>query len=544
MPAMKRCWVRSAYRFGSLSARVGLAAALLIPPLLLAQSDGSLRGILLDESSNVGIPQARVQLEGPLGRPNPLPIVARSGPNGQFSFTQVLAGRYLLRAEKAGYFLWQYGAEITTTGADLELGKVFITPKREIAGVVRWTDNEPVVSAIVEVEQANAGSADLREASRGEGHSDDHGEFRVGGLRPGKFVVYAYKEAPSTTSRIPQVARPVFYPGATDRKGAAVIDLTSGGAVSPLTFTLEETKGVTVSGHIEPSADFPKGTQVHVAIAVPYIAALPFIDYSTATGREFVFNQVPPRTYELMAFVTAPPGSPKESARFRQELIVKDSPITDLKLLLTPSSHIEGAIEIESTVTRAAITKPAAGLRFRLTTEKFPLWCDWLGSSKQDGHFVMPIAFGSEPYVLTLTPIPEGLYISRVLQQGRDIAGQSLTISAVDVAGPIQVTLKDDGGTVTGTVSSNSRPVSRAFLVLAPDHSDASYWYRTTEASPDGSFRISGIAPGDYQLFAFDRNDDDEYRDPEFRRNFANRASKIHVVSKGNYSSNLELVER
>jgi hypothetical protein len=83
------------------------------------------------------------------------------------------------------------------------------------------------------------------------------------------------------------------------------------------------------------------------------------------------------------------------------------------------------------------------------------------------------------------------------------------------------VLLKRDGGRLEGKVTDGSRTPWRAFVAVAPRDRRIDYWFRSAFTMSDGTFQISNIPPGEYDVFAFDRNDEDIYYNADFLRLYA-----------------------
>src|SRR6187399_2085702 len=116
-----------------------------------AQQQGSvfaIRGQLLDDMSGSGIIRVRVTLSGNSVR-DPIPAFSES--EGVFQFPNLPSGRYRLNFEKAGYFAQTTAEMEIRNGAEAELGRIVLTTKHAISGVVRWQSNDPVSAAQVRV---------------------------------------------------------------------------------------------------------------------------------------------------------------------------------------------------------------------------------------------------------------------------------------------------------------------------------------------------------------------------------------------------------
>ena len=68
-------------------------------------------------------------------------------------------------------------------------------------------------------------------------------------------------------------------------------------------------------------------------------------------------------------------------------------------------------------------------------------------------------------------------------------------------------------------------------VVLVPDVRlrQRSDLYKSASTDGSGRFRIMGVTPGDYKLFAFDAVDDTAWEDPDFIRTYEDRGKTIHL---------------
>jgi hypothetical protein len=108
------------------------------------------------------------------------------------------------------------------------------------------------------------------------------------------------------------------------------------------------------------------------------------------------------------------------------------------------------------------------------------------------------------PYELRFgTGTPGGTYVDSVVQ-GDSRSRRDPFFVNVD-SGPVQVLLKRDGARIRGKVTLGGNPPRPAYVVLAPKEREAKIYFRTAATDRDGVFQLQGIAPGEYDLFAFDR---------------------------------------
>ena len=109
--------------------------------------------------------------------------------------------------------------------------------------------------------------------------------------------------------------------------------------------------------------------------------------------------------------------------------------------------------------------------------------------------------------------------------------GISITGDAQD---RLEVVLTAETGSVKGTVEDSRRMPVTATVVLIPAVTRRiSSRYSATVADSAGRFRIAGIIPGDYLLFAWDVVESGAWQNPDFIRPFESRGRPVRVVGAG-----------
>ncbi|HET9131503.1 MAG TPA: hypothetical protein VFO86_11170, partial [Terriglobia bacterium] len=99
---------------------------------------------------------------------------------------------------------------------------------------------------------------------------------------------------------------------------------------------------------------------------------------------------------------------------------------------------------------------------------------------------------------------------------------------------PLQIVVAYSGGTVEGVVDSLSggrEDATGATVVLVPDTSRrfVQSYYKMTKAGPMGSFSISGVPPGVYQLFAWQSIPTSAWLNPEYMSRWEGRGQVVSV---------------
>ncbi len=103
--------------------------------------------------------------------------------------------------------------------------------------------------------------------------------------------------------------------------------------------------------------------------------------------------------------------------------------------------------------------------------------------------------------------------------------------------------MRDDGGSIQGAVRKKEGVVDPGFVVLAPVDRSREHLFRTAKAAKDGSFQLSDIAPGDYDIYAFSRNDEDQFMEDLYLRQFSSQATRLTIAPKDSGRQDLDLID-
>lgn len=281
---------------------------------------------------------------------------------GRYVFTLLPAGRYTLNATKAGFVPIAYGAKAPgragtpiqlADGQKLEARPTTLPKGGVVTGVVLDEHGEPAPGTPVRAMRQIMRTGEKRLESAGTDTTDDRGQYRIYGLQPGQYVVYAQPRnqgvgtlqasvAEQIETAVQQMQQamaaqggrgggrgaqlgdllgqmgggrgqqaleqgvgyaPVFFPGTTSPSGATAVDLTTGQERYGVDFQLQLTQTSMVTGSVlGPEGTTPGGTQITL---VPK-DSLPGLPGNTMTARagpdgQFVFRNVIPGQYSVTA---------------------------------------------------------------------------------------------------------------------------------------------------------------------------------------------------------------------------------------------------
>jgi hypothetical protein len=481
--------------------RAGLQVILLCALPLVAQTDGnkpaSVEGIATNAVTGAPVPRAHVTLEGE-SEGQSVQYGTTSGADGKFSITDIATGSYSLAVKRVGFVRPHDRVRLTLKSGDTRTGiEVKLTPTGAITGRVTDADGEPVEGVTVFAE----GGIGMTEYAT----TDEKGQFRIGGLAPGRYQVMASQgdiwDGPPEvrtdgTAELHTVA--TYYPGALTEKEAGTVVVRAASESAGADIQLVRVPFVRVSGKV---VGLQRGTErvfVMVSQGVGGNGTEPKPDGS------FEIWRLGPGKYKLYAEWTAPDGRKVQTAGV--EIEVAASNIDNIELRVIPDSDISGRLEFEDDQVKRMIQRDLPGplvQPFQMGAEggsndpassvaadgtfdwrKVPPGKYWLGLA-DDKAYVKSMRLGST--------VIEGAVLD--LSNGSNATDLSLLLSAS--SGSISGTVQDDKGNAAGTV----------VVLVEAGPEETGFEARNATAGADGTYTIANLPPGSYKLVAVDESD-------------------------------------
>jgi len=148
-------------------------------------------------------------------------------------------------------------------------------------------------------------------------------------------------------------------------------------------------------------------------------------------------------------------------------------------------------------------------------------------------------------------------FATSVSWAGINLQYQPLVVGLGGSTSPIEVTMRDDGAEVEGTVEGVAEPLSEArasqpqawlqpesqahvYLIPAPDSSGE---FREVWVPPDGKFTLQQVPPGVYRVLAFDRAQPElEYRNAEAMRAYESKGLVVSLVAGQKQQLQLQMI--
>jgi Carboxypeptidase regulatory-like domain len=517
-------------------------ASLLLPTALSAQVQNSsapkyrLEGSVINSVTGEPIRRALVQIYAGPER------LAFTDSNGQFQFEGLEPGETRITARKPGFFDVPHPGYVMQSmvkiGPESQPVTLQLFPQSVIRGHVQNLDDEPIEGLPVKaiIVRIVDGRKQLEPA--GTGATDEDGNFRIAGLRPGTYYV---ETGPETRSRFPDRGQhrgaysTMFYPSAHELSSASSFELGPGETFDA-SFSLKEEPLFQIAGSIG-------------CLGVNDAIGLELVDHSgevlpvpmrTAPDPCHFRAEVPGGSFTLVANVW------HEGVQYTAEVpLTVNSDIAGISLVPSPIRSIPITVMAESTHSqRSSRRAPVADLvRIHFHADNRPLArSDFYSERGGDPRNPSPV----------FRNLPSGRYSAEVdanspwyVQSAQcgdtDLLRDELTVTAGSQTPPIEIVLRDDGGTLTGKVDLGQgiRPTA---VVLLPEHGPARL-AKTATANDSGNFTIQGLAPGNYEVLAFDLMDGLEYSNPEVLNRFLSRAAHVTVQANEERSITVEVTK-
>jgi hypothetical protein len=368
---------------------------------------------------------------------------------------------------------------------------------------------------------------------------DRAGNFRMPGVPPGEYYMRIENESPWGVA---------YYPGVADLSSAQKLSIRD---LTPffVEITLPDHPRFKVSGTVIHSPS-ESGGALTVYIAhdngilqeEPFFASASSVRVNSSEVR-FELNDIPAGSYILYPVL----GTRSIGTLGRENLRVDDHDVQDLNIALRPLVGIRGKIVVKDSQARLPET-----LRIATPSRESlpPLLVSDLSRSaiavSRSGEFVARNLVDGGRYGISLEGLPDDAYISDVRLGSRSIVSDN-SFSASLTEESFEVEISMPGGVIRGIVrDAGGQPVAKAFVVAVPDFARRRNpaFYKRTMADSRGEFAVRGLAPGEYQLFAWPTPPAlGAEEDPAFLGAFESRSTLVRANPGITAETNLRLIQ-
>jgi hypothetical protein len=512
---------------------------------------------------------------------------------GKFAIPDVDEGSYTLTIQANGYVATNYGQRyiggpgvpiVLKAGQALRDLSIRLSPASTISGRIRDTADQPLRNVPVQLLRYSYNAqGQLSYQPVGSARTDDHGEYRIYWMTPGRYYLLAGDPSGSNSliamligmesgntspNDIPVNLNYSFYPGVSDIRTAQPIELLPGADLEEANMILTpKPPTFRIRGKLIDARTGMPPAQARVSASsqalgpgnngpIDQISMELSLNSYNSTSGAFEIRDLQTGNYLVTAVSdaigagarggpgsTPPPGPSIGTAT----VAVSNGDVEGVTITVIPPTTLPGKVRAEGT-----LPVPLERLSLQLNTQNPS---PQLSQSLlfRNGSNITPAADGS----FSFNGVPPGEY--RVVLQGRGAPppatgarpgsnamyikearfdGNDALNAPIKIAGPVssllEVVVGVGGGQITGTVNDRrSQPVPVAQIVLVPDRArERVELFRTTTSDDSGKFTFSGVIPGDYKVFSWEGLEPYSWFDPDVLAQSENSGKAVHVTDQ------------
>jgi carboxypeptidase family protein len=520
------------------------------------QETCTVSGTVVKLAGSAPLKSAKVVLTGVEDRTHAYAATTDAG--GRFLLKNVERGRYRLTVTRNGFVDQEYGQKnpndpgsILTLAPGQEVRDLLfrLIPWAVIAGRIRNEDGEPLpwvqVTALRE-----AYTDGKRKLSPGaQETTNDLGEYRLFGLRPGRYFVnatYSTKnqgvvetgEATPVEESSAQGYVPTYYPGTPDPAKAATITVKPGDEIPSVDILLQRVAAYKIRGRIYNMITHRPGKDVSIMM-LPRNSQMAgsVFNFETAVldkDGSFALNDILPGSYTLSAFWF----DEGKSYVAKQNIDVGNADVEGITLTIAPGVTVNGRViwdgkpSLEGDELSISPSSSEQGIDFGDAARVAPNGAFTLKDISEDTYHLSVSGMSKDCYIKAIRyGTADALYDGFAVQRGTDAS--------------LEVTLSSRGARVQGTVTdADGLPLAGVWVVLVPEeaHRGQMQLYRETTTDQYGHFELRGIPPGDYKLFSWDQVENGAWQDPEFLKPFEEKGEEVKLQEGDSKSVNLAAI--
>ncbi len=418
----------------------------------------------------------------------------------------------LLIARKPGYLEQQ---QPTMLPLDATLASKSVELKLMPAGVIQGTvfadvsDAPSGVRVMLLRRQVQDGR--YQWVQGGMQNTDSRGEFRFDDLRPGQYSVMSAEWAgdqPLVRPRLETTRQypPLFLGDVSDLAEAHKLQLHNGETLQ-------------TELHLRPATYYPirvpvslSGSERGISVRVLGSDGFNAFQLRFNARTEAVEGTLPNGAYTVLITHFGPPPSSAAVVPIQ----VAGGPVRTGAVALGPAASIPVHIHPELTQQQGTIQRYLN--IFLRPEDQGATGASARGDSEDPAELTLENVLPGR-YFVEAMPSFSG-YVASATSGNVNLLEQPLVVTAGTRPDPIEVTVRDDFATLTGSLTGLSgAPPRICFVVLLPTDSSGRF---TQSIALNGSFRMGGVPPGTYLLIATPQAPQDiPYRDPDAMRGYA-----------------------
>jgi hypothetical protein len=239
-------------------------------------------------------------------------------------------------------------------------------------------------------------------------------------------------------------------------------------------------------------------------------------------------DSIPAGSYIVRAFAQSGSGTLRAEAR-----VNVSSNVENLRLALQPALSIPIVVRAESrsgsgqSSTQVNLERPPVSVRL-MPSQPLAQEVDATFVAQSPGRDVLVLQ-NVDPGTYTADLMAHSpWYIQSATYGQTNLLYDDLYVGSAGQGYPLDIVLRDDSASIAGTVKTPDNSEAQATIVALPQ--PASRIPPKTAQYFSGGFNITGLAPGDYLVFAFDRTEGLEFANPEALQAYASQAAQVTLT--------------
>src|SRR3984893_15282885 len=508
----------------------------------LADETYSLCGKVVNSEDGTPIRGALVQLSGPTK------ASVLSGNDGGFVFSKLAAGEFVVTARKQGYFATELGeplgavverVRVDTGARELSLPLI---PEGVIHGKIVDEQGEPIEGLDVQARPRFGRNSEMNRSADRTATTNEAGEYRIAGLTAGAYYLLETaksgrgNEAMLTAVRRMKSGVPInYYPGVLEAAQAAPIRVHPGSS-QQIDWRIAHQPLYQVSGRVQ-----TKGETRNLLVGL--LSSYSDQNFTLALAGpdgSFVFPRVAPGEYAVAAIETA--NEELAKAQMAVKMITVKASVQDLVLQVFPGTRIPVRFREEYThksspepsvdSAPASVELLRVDLPYEVATKFTEQQSEWNAQKKELQVLLEPGAFR------IMIQTSSKIYAASALNGHTDLLKEVLVVAPGSEAQPIELVLRDDPATLSGTVRNDGKATAGR-VVLLPENAPRQAAIISTDAG--GRFSFQELAPGRYFLLALRNGTEIDLQDEGTMRRIQGQGEAVELQPDGRASVELEL---
>ena len=521
------------------------------------QETCTVSGMVVKLAGSAPLKSARVVLNGVEDATRA--YAANTDAGGRFLLKNVQPGHYRLIVTRSGFVSQEYGQKtpndpgsILTLAPSQQVKDLLfrLIPWGVIAGRILNEDGEPFPWIQVTALREAYTEGKRKLWPEAQETTNDLGEYRLFGLRPGRYFVsatYSTKnqsvvetnEASPIEDNAAEGYVPTYYPGSPDPAKAATITVKPGDEIPSVDILLQPVSAYKIRGRIYNTITHRPGKDVSIMmlprnsrVAGSIFDFEPIVQDKDGS---FVLNGILPGSYTLSAFWF----DEGKSYVAKQNIEVGNADVEGVTLTISPGTSINGRViwdgkpSLESDELSISPYSTEQGIDFGGAARVAPNGAFTLKDVSEDTYHLSVNGMSKDSYIKAVRyGTADALYDGFAVQRGTDAS--------------LEVTLSSRGARVQGTVAdADGLPLAGVWAVLVPEEAHRSQMQMFKVATTDqyGHFELRGVPPGDYKLFSWEEVENGAWQDPEFLKPFEAKGEEIKLQEGDQKTASLTTIK-